>query len=464
MKSWYDPADFMKNLGAWILQKLDNLIPPEFKRDGHSIELIRARLLVSASFFIFLIGPNLVRQIIKGLPLTDPLILGPFAYLMSFLSIPFVLWLTRSIFWPSLIIPFSCLIGFPFIMMNDNGLVSHPAYMTTLATGLVCLFTGPKIGLAFFTLLCIEIVAMCWGHLNGYFGGVRDLDILAITNNLVVSNLGTFLLFGVFVGVHRNIHGSLRSRESELDSAQTSLINSARLASIGEMSGGIAHEINNPLAIIRGYVQRIASLSRKGELTPEIACEIAKKTSLTVDRIHSVVEGLRKISRDDKMEDLKSIIIVDLVDEAIALCKEKLKIQGGSIEKFIDPKLQVHCQNVQICQVLVNLLNNSIHAISDVEEKWIRIEALILTSGKVQIRLTDSGRGIDPAIKEKLFVPFFSTKPAGVGTGLGLSISRQILRNHCGELFLDKNIQNTCFVIELPGATRSKPLDNELMT
>jgi C4-dicarboxylate-specific signal transduction histidine kinase len=106
---------------------------------------------------------------------------------------------------------------------------------------------------------------------------------------------------------------------------------------------------------------------------------------------------------------------------------------------------------IQMSQVLINLLNNSIHAVKDHPEKWVEIEVRE-TENSVQLMVTDSGTGIDEKIAEKIMLPFFTTKGPQVGTGLGLSISQSIVQKHGGILYYDRAYPNTRFVIELPMA------------
>ena len=106
-------------------------------------------------------------------------------------------------------------------------------------------------------------------------------------------------------------------------------------------------------------------------------------------------------------------------------------------------------RSVHIAQVLLNLLHNASDAVSGTPDPWIWLE-VIERNESVELRITDSGKGIPLLIQEKIFQPFFTTKDVGTGTGLGLSISMGIIRDHGGQLEIDNNCPNTCFVIRLP--------------
>lgn len=109
----------------------------------------------------------------------------------------------------------------------------------------------------------------------------------------------------------------------------------------------------------------------------------------------------------------------------------------------------LNCRGVQISQVLLNLLNNAFDAIELLPEKWIKLDAMKMED-TIVIHVTDSGHGIPEEEREKIFQPFYTTKPIGKGTGLGLSLSRKIVQDHKGTLTLDTNSAHTRFVIKIP--------------
>ena len=115
---------------------------------------------------------------------------------------------------------------------------------------------------------------------------------------------------------------------------QLTMEHSAKLASLGEMAGGVAHEINNPLAIISGYTQRLKILAKKSELSSDCVVSVADKINGTVKRIHSVVDGLRRLSRQEDSEKMENVAVSEIVDEAIALCSEKMRQRAESAKTF----------------------------------------------------------------------------------------------------------------------------------
>lgn len=242
--------------------------------------------------------------------------------------------------------------------------------------------------------------------------------------------------------------------EQELALEHAKAQHSLRLAALGEMAGGIAHEINNPLAIIRGRSDHLTILSRKGTLTHEKLIETTNKINSTVDRISKVVTGLRAFSRDTEHDPYSEAFVAQIVQDTLLLCQGRLeKYQIRLTVSEIDPNLKIECRSTQISQVLLNLINNARDAIMGLGEKWININVTDLDN-QIEIRVTDSGLGIPETVQTKIFEPFFTTKEVGQGTGMGLSISAGIIKDHQGILSLNKISDHTEFVICLPKQRR----------
>jgi PAS domain S-box-containing protein len=239
-------------------------------------------------------------------------------------------------------------------------------------------------------------------------------------------------------------------REREIEHQRQALVHSARLASLGEMAGGIAHEINNPLGIIMGTAGHLKLHMRRQGIQDELLEEGFDRIEETVRRISSIIRGLRNFSRDASDEDFKAVRISDIVQETLELTREKVKNNNVDLQCSMDVDAVISCQPVQISQVIMNLLINSMHAVSSLEEKWISIEAEQTTDGYLKLKITDSGKGISPEHQSKIMEPFYTTKPVGQGTGLGLSISAGIIKTHNGTLDLNAQSPNTQFVITLP--------------
>ncbi len=235
----------------------------------------------------------------------------------------------------------------------------------------------------------------------------------------------------------------------ELEIERARAITSAKLVALGEMAGGVAHEINNPLAIIHGNAN-ILKESLAGDFNIALGIKLTDKIILTAERIAKIITGLRVFSRDGNDDPFVAVTANFLLEETLALCREKFKVHNIPIHLEVsNPEGLIVCNQIQLVQVLVNLLNNTYDAIEPLSEKWIKIQ-INETQDGVDIILTDSGSGIPAHVREKMFQPFFTTKEIGKGTGLGLSISKGIIEAHHGKFWLDEKCKNTKFVIQLP--------------
>lgn len=241
-----------------------------------------------------------------------------------------------------------------------------------------------------------------------------------------------------------------KKRQDELiKNQQARIISSAKLSSLGEMASGIAHEINNPLAIIKGKAYYILKKLEAGEIdVPFLIKEISKIEQNSL-RIVKIIKGLRTFSRQGEGDPFQVVTFNSLLDDVLELCYERFKYQGVLLKTSGDLSSEILCQETQLAQVLFNLINNAYDAVYDQIGPWVEVN-VEKTQDIVRISITDSGLGISSEIAEKIMQPFFTTKEVGVGTGLGLSISKGIVEMHNGHFYLDQNCPNTRFVIELP--------------
>lgn len=259
---------------------------------------------------------------------------------------------------------------------------------------------------------------------------------------------------GEFLGYLKLIRDLTEKKnlERKLEEEHQKAIYASRMASLGEMAGGVAHEINNPVAIVKGYAEEIEEiLKSSSESKIQEAIEAANTIKNTSVRIEKIVRGLRAFSRDAKNDAFTYVKVSELFEDVLALCKEKFRNHGIDLSVKIDPEdLSLFCISIPIGQVILNLLNNSYDAIENTPNAWVRLEAKRLPSNYVEISVTDSGPGISKEIQEKIMQPFFTTKAVGKGTGLGLSISKGIVDTHKGSLIVDQTCKNTRFCVILP--------------
>jgi C4-dicarboxylate-specific signal transduction histidine kinase len=237
---------------------------------------------------------------------------------------------------------------------------------------------------------------------------------------------------------------------------QKKVTQSAKMSALGEMASGIAHEINNPLAIIQGHLSKMRTLIENDVLENDTLMDSVHISSKTVSRLGKIVEGLRKFARDGEGDPFQKVELYQIVNEVLGLCQEKFNNHNIKINiPPISRGIVLECRQIELCQVLLNLLNNSFDAISDRPERWVDLK-IADRDNEVEVRVTDSGKIIPVEIRQKIFQPFFTTKMIGKGAGLGLSISKGIIEGHQGSIKLSDGGRNTEFVILLPKAQRAR--------
>jgi len=262
---------------------------------------------------------------------------------------------------------------------------------------------------------------------------------------IIILSVFFIIVIGFYIFLYRFLISLMEIEIREQHSLQT-----AKLASLGEMSSAIAHEINNPLAAIAGQVHLLKRLISSSD--PDYILksnEYLEKINNNVKRITKIIFGLKSFSRDSFNDPLKIVSLKSILDESLSLCEERLKNNAITVALNTFSNIEIECKEIQLEQVFVNLINNSFDAIKDKDEKWIKITVTELDS-TVEIIFQDSGLGLPQEIIDRVMEPFFTTKVNGQGTGLGLSISAGIIKNHQGKFFIDKSNKHTTFCITLP--------------
>ena len=316
---------------------------------------------------------------------------------------------------------------------------------------------------------------------KAYQNQVQRLWIFSISGALISAMILAFILFRNNKNKQK-ANALLREQKEEvqstletLEATQTQLIQSEKMASLGELTAGIAHEIQNPLNFVNNFsevskelAEELKEESKKTDLDKELIAEIATDISDNQTKIlhhgqraSNIVKGMLEHSRtsDGKKEPTD---INALADEYLRLAYHGLRAKDKSfnadfktdLDKNL-PKADVIPQ--EIGRVLLNLINNAFYAVDKKAKEGVddyNPEVTVSTKkldDQIEISVKDNGEGIPEKVRDKIFQPFFTTKPTGSGTGLGLSLSYDIVKAHGGEIKLEsKEGQGTEFIIQIP--------------
>jgi len=292
-------------------------------------------------------------------------------------------------------------------------------------------------------------------------------DAFRILNQTVVFTMVVMVMGGVIILITAlymtgRIVRKLEQTDSEKKQLSHQLIGASRLAELGEMAAGFAHEINNPLQIIKSeqtLVEMLFSeLKEKGELKEsESLSEILDsmdQIKVQISRCATITQAILKFGRQSEFSD-QDVDLKIFIPEAVEMVAKKAEVEGISIKQYIDETTgAVHGDPAQLQQVLLNFFNNAIHAIHEKHGSLggeLIIEAGPHENKTVRVKVKDNGCGIKPENMEQIFSPFFTTKPVGEGTGLGLSVCYGIIENMGGVMSVSsKEGQGTVFSIQLP--------------
>ncbi len=227
------------------------------------------------------------------------------------------------------------------------------------------------------------------------------------------------------------------------------MLYTSKFSQLGEMAANIAHEINTPLSIIlmKSYSLK-TKITEKNVNYDDFISDISKIEN-TTQKIARIVKSLKMYTRNSENDKFEKVNLTNVIQSTLDLCSEKLTNNSIKLIYKNNKIFYTFGKEAELCQVFLNLINNSIDAIAPMSDKWIQIE-INQNESILQLRFTDCGGGIPIEIVNNLMKPFFTTKQVGKGTGLGLSISKRIIEMHKGKLYYDRSNKNTSFIIELP--------------
>jgi C4-dicarboxylate-specific signal transduction histidine kinase len=244
----------------------------------------------------------------------------------------------------------------------------------------------------------------------------------------------------------------VQRREQELREKQEQLVQAGKLATLGELTTGVAHELNNPLNNIGLFVGNAIDLIELGmaDTNPERILQELHSAMQQVRKATEIITHLRTFGRAASVS-RQPVVITAVIENALSLMQEQFRLrQIPVMMHFPDDQLVVMGNAIQLEQVFINLLTNARDALANANHKSITIECL-QRHDMIEVTIVDSGPGIPAGYEQRIFDPFFTTKEVGTGTGLGLSITYGIIKEHQGTIIVENHPgQGAVFVVQLP--------------
>ena len=254
------------------------------------------------------------------------------------------------------------------------------------------------------------------------------------------------------MGDLRETTAEMQRRERELRDKQEQLVQAGKLATLGELTTGVAHELNNPLNNTALFVENAIDLIELGATDEAQVVRELRQAMQQVRKATEIISHLRTFGRAAPAS-REPVSLKQVIERALSLLQEQLRLR--EIEVTVDLGAEppmVLANPIQLEQVFINLLTNARDAVADSPRKAIRISGALGPAG-VEVAVADTGHGIPPGLERRIFDPFFTTKDVGKGTGLGLSITYGIIKEHGGTIsVVSRPGEGATFLIHLPVA------------
>lgn len=258
-------------------------------------------------------------------------------------------------------------------------------------------------------------------------------------------------------GLQRQKVAELQAAKKDLEQAQAQIVRSERLASVGQLAAGLAHEVGNPIAAIMG----LQDLILQGDLTPSEQAEFVARMRKETERINRILKDLLRFARSQPLTTNEPLLtdVKGVIDETLALLQPQPSFRNIEVRCDLEANLPlVRAHHEPVMQILLNLLLNAAAACNG--GGTVRITATALAPARVELAVEDSGPGVAPELYETLFEPFVSGKESGEGTGLGLSVCRSLVEQiglaagldaHAASIDLDRDFSTGArFIVQLP--------------
>ncbi len=367
---------------------------------------------------------------------------GIFCFFL-FLSYGIASYFTDNLVWLFRLSVLTAFYAFFFQAFFTGGVLS-PALMEFIIPPVVAFFYRPVRDKIYFMSMAVVLASCMW--LLSYLGYTKDYfpPECAMEMN-VISSFFVYGMIGLYFYLYRRSlsakNKELKKSYQELQATSQKLIEAEKMASLGVLSAGVAHEINNPLNFIKGGIEMLAiQLQDSKEAQPFV-----KAVDEGVKRASSIVNSLAHFSRDTPSKE-EVCDIHEIIDNCLVMLNHKLKYRVEVIRDYGDlGSWRIIGNEGQLHQAILNIISNAEQAIA--EEGTITIRTR-LENSQLYLTIADTGCGIDPAHLPRIRDPFFTTKTSGEGTGLGLSITYKVIEEHQGSIVVESQLaEGTLFHI-----------------
>lgn len=427
-----------------IAKFLSGFLHPEIVKNEHTVEggerAWKARLAIGVCFIVslFTILMFVIRYNLEGLQQKSLLLLPIAGIVFCFFPYIFIKRLNKPKVSNFLILFFGCLI-LPIRVVSDGGVSSSTLAWFTLWPVLTTLLLNIRWG-GFFTLVALaQILILSFSNSLGI--PIRASDPLPIVRGSIV----IILVLILFFVIHRFETERLRQLNS-LRESEEKLRFALKNESLAKMAEGLAHEVNNPLTIIQGNLQKI-----KNSETNDKNLERLDKIENGIQRVNSLIKRLQFYSKRDLVLEKGEFSFSQIVSKVLTRIKTLVNTDGIEIKNYVSSDHSYLGDELKIKMALEILLLNAIEELnsSKQETKEIRID-LTQTDQEFILSVTDNGNGIHEDLKNKIMDPFFTTKEMSNSPGLGLAIAKGIVEKHSGKLDFYSDSRITTFNIVLP--------------
>jgi C4-dicarboxylate-specific signal transduction histidine kinase len=255
--------------------------------------------------------------------------------------------------------------------------------------------------------------------------------------------------------LNKKLKQRLRDSEAQLQEIRTQLLQAGKLAALGTLGAGVAHELNNPLTVVSAEADEILDSIEGGYFDQKLAAICAKNIKTHAERMRVIIDHIREYTREAKPSEWKQLSVNEPIKDALILLKTQLDNSGINVHVSLSenlPKIWGHHNKLEsVFQNLITNARDAFAAINDGREKKLSISTHLNGKNTIEVKFRDNGCGMSEQILRKIFKPYFTTKDVGNGTGLGLSIAQSNVHEHRGNIIVKSQVgQGTEFILTFP--------------